>query len=188
MTQHWKLNENQEVTTIDPALFFLQDVLPEKESMFSGSRPFRNHFKTPNGLFISDRAIAFHVTQKPDRSLSVSQMQELYRLPDFSQTIFDYIYAASNSNPTPEWDICGDVTVWKKFPIQLHSSFRSRFINRSQVVQTIPPSNHSPGCCDAVLVQATRMMCLVMSNILFMPLLSLIASQMLLKYAHRSNI
>ena len=139
---------------MDPALSFVQHVLPEKESIFRGPRPYRNYFKDHRGLVSSEGAVALHVTICPDRAmLSVAQMQALYRLPDLSRSLSNYIHAASNGIPTRKWDIHGNVSVWNKFRIQLHSSFRSRYINCSQVVQALPPSDHHPlGCCDAVLL------------------------------------
>ncbi|KAG6372042.1 hypothetical protein JVT61DRAFT_8748 [Boletus reticuloceps] len=146
--------ENDEVTTIDPALSFLQHVLPEKESTFRGPRPFRNYFRDCRGLVSSDGAVAFHVTVRPDHAIMpVVQMQALHKLPDLPQVLSDYIYAASNCVPTCGWGIGDNVAVWNKFRLQLHSSFRLRFINRSQVVQAFPPSDRHPlGCCDAVLL------------------------------------
>jgi len=85
--------------------------------------------------------------------LSVAQMQVLYKLPDLSCSLSNYIYVASNGTPPHEWDIHGNVTLWNKFRIQLHSSFRSCYINRSQVVQALPPSDcHPLGCCNVVLL------------------------------------
>ena len=146
--------ENKEITTVDPALLFMQHVLPEKESMFRGLHPFYNYFKDHRGLISLDGAVALHVTTCLDHTmLSVAQMQVLYGLPDLSHTLSNYIYVVSNGIPPREWDIHGNVTLWNKFRIQLHSFFQSRYINHSQVIQALPPSDSHPlGCCDAVLL------------------------------------
>ncbi|KIJ06479.1 hypothetical protein PAXINDRAFT_20331 [Paxillus involutus ATCC 200175] len=147
--------ENEEVTVIDPALSFMHHVLPEKESTFRGPRPFRNHFRNPGGILSAGGAIAFHVNVRPDyMSLSIAELRDLYHLPDLPEAMSAYIYSASGGNPTSEWGVHGNVSAWNKFRIQLHSSFRTRFVTRSQVVQAFPPSNFHPlGLCDAVLLR-----------------------------------
>ncbi|KAG6371058.1 hypothetical protein JVT61DRAFT_10595 [Boletus reticuloceps] len=147
--------EHEEMTTIDPTLEFLQRVLPEEESTFHGPRPFRNHFQDPNGLTSTDGEIALHVTIRPDLStLSVAQMQVLYRLPDLSSVVSHYINEASPGHSACMWDTQGTVSTWNKFRIQLHSSFRGQHIEKSQLVQAYPPSEEHPfGYCDAVLLR-----------------------------------
>ncbi|KAI6144394.1 hypothetical protein BKA82DRAFT_29322 [Pisolithus tinctorius] len=147
--------ENEEVTGVDPALSFINRVLPEKETTFRGPRPFRNHFNDPKCFSSSSGAFAFHVTVLPDRAtLMVSEMQVTYKLPDLPQVISDYISAASCGCPTEHWDAHGMISLWNKFRIQLHSSFQTRYICRSQVVQAFPPSDSHPlGNCDAVLLK-----------------------------------
>jgi len=80
-------------------------------------------------------------------------MQALYCLPDLSTLISCYMGDASRGNSI-RWDSQGSLIAWNKFQIQTHSSFRSRFVNKSQVVQAHPPSNKHPlGYCDAVLLR-----------------------------------
>ena len=118
------LVENEEITTIDPALSSIHRVLPEKESIFRGPRPFCNHFNNPRGFLSSSGALVFHVTVRPDyATLTIAQMQTIYKLPDLLQVISDYILSASHGNPTDQWDVHSMVSTWNKFRIQLHSSF-----------------------------------------------------------------
>ena len=147
--------EHKVVTTIDPILEFIQHVLPNKESTFYSPCPFRNHFKDPNSIVSTYGDVALHVTVQPDHSvLSMMEMQALYHLTDLSLVMSSYIDQASHGNPMCGWDIQGDVLTWNKFHIQLHSSFRTRYIDKSQVVQAYPPSTKYPyGHCDAVLLR-----------------------------------
>ncbi|KAF8432112.1 hypothetical protein L210DRAFT_3414481, partial [Boletus edulis BED1] len=148
------LIENKEVTIVDPALSFLQDVLPEKESTFRGPCPYHNYFNHHRGIVLSDGAVAFHVTDCPDHTgLAIIRMQDLWGLPDLLWALHNYIYVASNGSHIGDLDIHSKVTVWNKFQIQLRSSFRSNIINCSQVVQAFPPSDSHPlEHCDAVLL------------------------------------
>ncbi|KAI6155715.1 hypothetical protein BKA82DRAFT_4326774 [Pisolithus tinctorius] len=147
--------ENEEVTGVDLALSFINRVLLEKETTFRGPWPFRNHFNDPKCFLSSSGAFAFHVTVPPNRAtLTVSEMQVTYELPDLPQVISDYISAASCGCPTEHWDAHGMISLWNKFRIQPHSSFQTRYICRSQVVQAFPPSDSHPlGNCDAVLLK-----------------------------------
>ena len=149
--------EHEETTTIDPTLEFVQQVLPEQEAMFHGPRRIRNHFQNPNSMISSDGEIALHVTVRPDQNaISVTQMQILYRLPDLPFVISRYIqeFSEEEGQHTRGWDIDGNVSMWNKFRIQLHSSFRGRYVDKSQVIQAYPPSEEYPlGHCDAVLLR-----------------------------------
>ncbi|KIJ06771.1 hypothetical protein PAXINDRAFT_91492 [Paxillus involutus ATCC 200175] len=149
------LQEDEEVTTIDPALSFISRVAPEQEHSFKGPRPFRNHFANPKGFHSSDGAIAFHVTVQPDHTgILVVEMQRDYNLPHAMQYIVDYINSASGGTPTSLWSpTTGKVDLWYKFRIQLQSSFRSRYLTKSQAIQAYPCSPERPfGTYDAVLL------------------------------------
>ena len=141
-------SEEEEVTTMDPALEFIRVVAPEKESTFRGPRPFRNHFENPNSFISNLSDVALHITVKPDhKALSVVEMQTLYQLPDFP-TVLSYYIQGSLAH---RWD--GQVSTWNKFRIQLRSSFHAHFVEKSQVVQVYPPSEEHPfGYCDTVLL------------------------------------
>ena len=136
-----------------PSSSFIQQVVPEKEYMFCGPHPFRNHFENLNNFISTHRDVALHVTVHPDHKLSLVEMQVLYNLPDLPHTISRYINKALQGNLTCGWDIRGNVTTWNKFCLQLHSAFHSCFVERSQVVQAYPPSDeHLLGYCDTVLL------------------------------------
>ena len=158
---HAIVMEDQEITTIDPTLSFISHVLPEEERTFKGPRPFRNHFSNPNGFLSSNGAIAFHVTVKPDRTaLPVTEMERAYGLPGVMQHIDAYIYNASEGRPSNvRWrPSTGRVNVWHKFRIQQHSSFRSRYLLKSQEVQVYPRSPERPfGAYDVVLLGRPNM-------------------------------
>ena len=146
--------KHNEVTVIDPTLQFIQHVVPEKESTFRGPHPFCNHFDNPKSFTSTPGNVALHVTVRPDhKALSMVAMQALYCLPDLSTLISCYVGDASRGNSI-RWDSQGSLIAWNKFQIQTHSSFRSCFVNKSQVVQAHPPSNEYPlGYCDAVLLR-----------------------------------
>ena len=151
--------EHKAVTTINPTLEFIQHVLPNKGSTFRGPHPFRNHFEDPNSIVSTYGDVTLHVTVQPDHSaLSMMEMQVLYHLTDLSLVMSSYIDQASHGNLMCGWDIQGDVSTWNKFRIQLHSSFRTCYIDKSQVVQAYPPSTKYPyGHCNAVLLCAQVM-------------------------------
>ncbi|KIJ18778.1 hypothetical protein PAXINDRAFT_38007, partial [Paxillus involutus ATCC 200175] len=147
--------EDEEISTINPMLSFMSCIAPEEEISFQGPRPFRNYFANPKGFLSENGVVAFHVTVKPDRAdVSVEEMQFLYGLPYLTQHIVEYIDFASRGNPTGLWNVRnGKIMMWHKFRIQQHSSFRSRYITKSQVVQAYPRSPEHPfGAGDAVLL------------------------------------
>jgi len=78
-------------------------------------------------------------------------MQALYQLPDLPALLSYHIQGSL----THRWDSeRGNVSTWNKFRIQLHSSFRARFVEKSQVVQVYSPSEeHLFGYCDTVLLR-----------------------------------
>ena len=147
--------ESEEVTTLDPTLEFIQRVAPEMESTFRGPRPFRNHFQNSKSLLSVDGEVALHVTVSPDhRMLNMASMQAMYNLPDLPATINQYIIEALQDLSRWDWNHV-TISAWNKFRIQLHSAFRPRFVEKSQVVQACPPSHEYPlRRCDAVLLRS----------------------------------
>ena len=145
--------ELEEVTTMDPTLEFIQQVAPDKEYMFRGPRPYRNYFQNPKSFISSLGDVALHITVRPDHStLSVLDMQVLYKLLDLPSHIAHYIGTLENT--LQWWNAGGNISTWNKFRIQLHSSFCSRFVDKSQIVQAYLPSDEHPlGYCDAVLIR-----------------------------------
>ena len=148
--------ECEEVTTLDPTLEFIQCVAPEKETTFRGPRPFRNHFQNPKSFLSMDGDVALHITIRPDhRMLSVASMQVLYNLPDLPAVIEQYIIEALQDRSHWDRTQVATTSAWNKFRVQLHSSFCSRFVEKSQVVQACPPSGEYPlGRCEAVLLRS----------------------------------
>ena len=145
--------ELEEVTTMDPTLKFIQQVAPDKEFMFHGPRPYRNYFQNPKSFISSLGNAALHVTVRPDQAtLSMLDMQALYKLPNFQTHLAHYI--GTSVNISQWWNAGGNLSTWNKFRVQLHSSFRLRFVEKSQIVQAYPPSDEHPlGYCDAVLIR-----------------------------------
>ena len=147
--------ENEAVAGIDPTHSFLSRIAPKSEISFSGPCPFRNHFSNPRGFISADGAVAFHVTVQPDFSgWTVAMMERTYNLLNLVNYISNYIFSVSDNGATPLWDpLRGRVSMWNKFRIQQHSSFQSRFIMKSQVVQAYPRSSEHPwGVHDTVIV------------------------------------
>ena len=50
-------------------------------------------------------------------------MQALYHLPDLAFIISRYIQEVLQGQDVSEWSIEGNVSMWNKFHVQLHSSF-----------------------------------------------------------------
>lgn len=149
------MTEDEMVSTVNPMLSFMSRIAPEEEISIQGPRPFRNYFTNPKGFLSENGIVAFHVTVKPDHAdMLVEEMQSLYGLPYVVQHIVDYINSASRGNPSSLWNPHnGKIKTWHKFRLQQHSSFRSCYIMKSQVVQACPCSAGQPfGVCDAVLV------------------------------------
>jgi hypothetical protein len=150
--------EDEEVSTINLASSLITCILPGKETSSAGPCPFRNFFADPKGLLSSSGTIAFHVTVTPDhKGLTVMEMQENYPFPNAVQYIANYIYVASGEEPTRLWSpSSGKFNLWHKCCIQQHSSFQSRHIMRSQVIQAYPRSDVYPfRAHDAVLLGHT---------------------------------
>jgi hypothetical protein len=146
--------EDNIVTETDPTLAWIARVLPGEQNRFHGPRPVRNHFL--KGILSVEANAAFHVTISPDRkSLSITDLQSIYSLPNFGAVLMEYINDSSQNTPTTAWTCARDsVRTWNKFRLQLHSTFQSRVVMPSQIVQAFPPSETFPmGNCDAVLVQ-----------------------------------
>ena len=70
---------------MDPTLEFIQQVAPDKEFMFHGPCPYHNYFQNPKSFISSlGNFAALHVTVHPNHAtLSVLDMQTLYKLPNF---------------------------------------------------------------------------------------------------------
>ncbi|KAG2116454.1 uncharacterized protein F5147DRAFT_743089 [Suillus discolor] len=135
--------EDNIVTETDPTLAWIARVLPGKQNRFHGPRPVRNHFL--KGILSVEANAAFHVTISPDRkSLSITDLQSIYSLPNFGAVLMEYINDSSQNTPTTAWTCARDsVRTWNKF-----------LVMPSQIVQAFPPSETFPmGNCDAVLVQ-----------------------------------
>ena len=103
-----------------------------------------------------DGDVALHITIRPDhRMLSVASMQVLYNLPDLPAVIEQYIIEALQDRSHWDRTQVATTSAWNKFRVQLHSSFCSRFVEKSQVVQACPPSGEYPlGRCEAVLLRS----------------------------------
>ncbi|KAG1726930.1 hypothetical protein EDB19DRAFT_1897601 [Suillus lakei] len=129
------------VAETDPTLAWIARVLPAEQKRFHGPRPIRNHFL--KGVLSVESNAAFHITVSPDRkSLSITDLQSLYSLPDFGAVLAEYINDSVPEHPDNGLDI-----------LQLLSTFQSRVVMPSQIVQAFPPSDTFPlGNCDAVLI------------------------------------
>ncbi|KAG2028984.1 hypothetical protein BDR03DRAFT_988058 [Suillus americanus] len=131
--------EDEEVTTVNPALSWVSCVLPDEAYSVHGPRQVRNHFH--KGILSGDALTTFYLTSTPDfKSLSPDDICTKYALVDFDHAVSQFIAHFSLSN--------GE--------IQLHSAFQSRVIMPSRVIQSYPPSDSFPlGNCDTVLIDVT---------------------------------
>ncbi|KAG2086941.1 hypothetical protein BD769DRAFT_1632499 [Suillus cothurnatus] len=149
--------EDEEVTTVNPALSWVSRVLPDEAYSVHGPRQVRNHFH--KGILSGDALTAFYLTSTPDfKSLSPDDICTKYALVDFDHAVSQFIARFSLSNgESTRWDHRhGRFCAWNKFRVQLHSAFQSRVIMPSRVIQSYPPSDSFPlGNCDTVLIDVT---------------------------------
>jgi hypothetical protein len=152
--EHIIVAEDEQISTINPMLSLISHIAPDEEKSFKGPHPFHNYFAHSQGFLSANKIVAFHMTVKPDTTLSVEELQNLYGFPYVTQHITKYIHHASGGNPSNLWvPHNGKIVMWNKFHIQQYSSFRSHYVTKSQVVQAYPPSPECPfGMCDAVLI------------------------------------
>ncbi|KAG2044659.1 hypothetical protein BDR03DRAFT_929799 [Suillus americanus] len=149
--------EDNIIAETDPTLAWIAHILPDQQHHFHGPRPVRNHFL--KGILTAEAKAAFHVTVTPDqRSLTLCDLPYTYSLPDFAAVLTEYINKMSQHGPTMSWTHQTDsIWTWNKFHIQLVSTFQSRVVMPSQVVQAYLPSEAFPlGNCNTVLVQSSE--------------------------------
>ncbi|KAG1842449.1 hypothetical protein C8R48DRAFT_679004 [Suillus tomentosus] len=146
--------EDEEVTTVNPALSWVSRVLPDEAHSVHGPRPVRNHFL--KGILSGDAHTAFHLTSTPDfKALTPIAIETKYSLVNFNRALSQFINQLSLlTGEHTRWDYkYGRFCAWNKFRLQLHSAFQPRVIMPSRVIQAYPPSDAFPlGNCDAVLI------------------------------------
>ncbi|KAG1889042.1 uncharacterized protein F5891DRAFT_1131885 [Suillus fuscotomentosus] len=146
--------EDEEVTTVNPALSWVSRVLPDEAHSVHGPRPVRNHFL--KGILSGDAHTAFHLTSTPDfKALTPIAIETKYSLVNFNRALSQFINQLSLlTGEHTRWDHkYGRFCAWNKFRLQLHSAFQPRVIMPSRVIQAYPPSDAFPlGNCDAVLI------------------------------------
>ncbi|KAG1891885.1 uncharacterized protein F5891DRAFT_1131466 [Suillus fuscotomentosus] len=146
--------EDEEVTTVNPALSWVSRVLPDEAHSVHGPRPVRNHFL--KGILSGDAHTAFHLTSTPDfKALTPIAIETKYSLVNFNRALSQFINQLSLlTGEHTRWDHkYGRFCVWNKFRLQLHSAFQPRVIMPSRVIQAYPPSDAFPlGNCDTVLI------------------------------------
>ncbi|KAG1867447.1 hypothetical protein C8R48DRAFT_793878 [Suillus tomentosus] len=148
--------KDEDITTTNPALSWVSQVLPDEVRSIHGPQPVRNHFL--KGILSEDALTAFQLNVAPDyKSLSPSEICRKYAVLDFDRALANFICRSSlSSGEHSRWDPkYGHFQVWHKFRLQLHSAFQPQVIMPSQVVQAYPPSDDFPfGNCDTVLIDA----------------------------------
>ncbi|KAG2056663.1 hypothetical protein BDR06DRAFT_981335 [Suillus hirtellus] len=119
-------SHDEEVTTINPALFWISRILPDEAYSVHGPRQVHNHFH--KGILSGDALTAFHLISIPDlKSLLPINILTKYALIDFDHAVSQFIQCSSLSMIMP-----------------------------SRVIQSYPPSNLFPlGNCDTILVNVT---------------------------------
>ena len=116
------LIENDKVAAVDPALSFIEHIDPEKENTFHRPWRYHNHFNNPSSFLSQNAALIFHVTVCCDyATLSATQMQTLYQLPDLLLAITNYQLRAEI------WPIYGMSVVWSPLGINAASSCTHHF-------------------------------------------------------------
>jgi hypothetical protein len=149
-------DKDKDVTTANPALSWIFQVLPDEVKSIHGPCPVCNHFL--KGILSGDALTAFQLNVVPDyKSLSLSDIRTKYALLDFDCALTDFIHRSSlSSGEYSRWDPkYGCFEAWHKFQLQLHSAFQLQVIMPSRVVQAYPPSDDFPlGHCDTVLIDA----------------------------------
>ncbi|KAG1858447.1 hypothetical protein DFJ58DRAFT_715865 [Suillus subalutaceus] len=147
-------DEDEDVTTTNPALSCVSRVLPDEVKSIHGPRPVRNHFL--KGILSGDALTTFQLNVAPDyKSLSPSDICTKYALFDFDLALTNFICCSSLSGGEhSHWDPrYGRFQAWHKFRLQLHSAFQPRVIMPSRVVQAYPPSDDFPlGNYNTVLI------------------------------------
>ncbi|KAG1759913.1 hypothetical protein EDD22DRAFT_781898, partial [Suillus occidentalis] len=150
--------EDEELTTVNPALSWVSRVLPNEVHSVHGPRPVRNHFL--KGILSGDAHTAFHLTSTPDfNALTSASIQTKFSLVDFDDAISQFInQLALSTGKYTRWDYrYGHFCTWNKFRLQLHSAFQPQVIMPSRVIQAYPPSDAFPlGNCDTVLINITE--------------------------------
>ncbi|KAG1882075.1 hypothetical protein F4604DRAFT_1879530 [Suillus subluteus] len=82
--------EDEEVTTVNPALSWVSRVLPDEAHSVHGPRPVRNHFL--KGVLSGDTLTAFHLTSMPDfKALTATSIRTKYSLVDFTHALSQFI-------------------------------------------------------------------------------------------------
>ena len=99
--------------------------------MFCGPCLYHNYFQNPQNCISSLRDVALHINIHPDHSTSMLDMQTLYKLIGLLSHIAHYIGTVENT--LQWWNAGGNVSTWNKFDLQLHLSFCSHCVDKSQI-------------------------------------------------------
>ncbi|KAI6151216.1 hypothetical protein BKA82DRAFT_4329081 [Pisolithus tinctorius] len=147
--------EEEEITTANPMLAWVECVLPEQQWQLQGPHPICNYFA--NGILANHAQIALHIMSCPDETnLSLNDIMEQYSLPDFQDCYLEFLQLHSIDVHFDSHTF-NHVAVWHKFHVQLYSTFCTSTILPSQVVQALCTSPDFPhGCCDIVLISPTN--------------------------------
>jgi hypothetical protein len=128
-------DEDKDVTTANPALSWISQVLPDEVKSIHGPCPVRNHFL--KGILSGDALTTFQLNVMPDyKSLSSSDICTKYTLLNFDHALTDFIHHSSlSSGKYSRWDPkYGRLKAWHKFQLQLHLAFQLQVIMPSRVV------------------------------------------------------
>jgi len=151
--------EQSYVTYVDPALSWVQEVLPGEQIRLIGPHPIRNHFL--KGVLREDSRAAFNLTVKPDSSrLTIQQLLSMYKLGEFPSLYALYIHRSVltlldiTQSQLTSWNALS-FSAWRKFRLQLLSVFNNCTVMPSHLIQVYPPSKDFPyGYADAVLLNS----------------------------------
>jgi len=151
--------EQSYVTYVDPALSWVQEVLPGEQICLIGPHPICNHFL--KGILHKDSQATFNLTVKPDSShLTIQQLLLMYKLREFPSLYALYIHRSVLTLPDitqsqfTSWNALS-FSAWRKFRLQLLSVFNNCTVMPSHLIQAYPPSKNFPyGYTDAVLLNS----------------------------------
>ncbi|KAG1753389.1 hypothetical protein EDB19DRAFT_1979150, partial [Suillus lakei] len=96
--------EDEDVTTTNPALSWVSQVLPDEAKSVHGPRPVHNHFL--KGILSGDTLTTFQLNVTPDyKSLSLVEIHTKYSLPDLDIALADFIHNSSQfTGEHTHWD------------------------------------------------------------------------------------
>lgn len=158
------VKETHAIASLFPEESWISSVRPDEK--YVGARPSRNFFSHKCGLRSKDDTVALYVNISPHLTLTVNDVSQHFKLPDFRAALGDY-YSGKSYNQRRGQRLSSSATplpleqlqVWFGFKIQQKSSQDANIINPPQTAQCLPPGNNSEmpyGRCNTFIVNDTE--------------------------------